>query len=491
MSRDIPRKAIRLNVAVQIIAMGVLVLAVNYFSFTQYSRWDFSRSQRFALADQTKRVMKELKKPVRITVVFSPTSQSPESQLYGDVQGLLKELIFSGRKRIEVEHVDPTRDLTKARAAQAKYKFGANENVVILDYEGRTKFLPVAEMGEFDLSPVASGDPPRLLAFRGEQTITNALISLIAPEKAKVYFLQGHREPGIDGASPLSLFRDYLVRQNASVAPLSLSSADVVPSDCAALVIAAPQFDLSEREAELLGKFWAGRGRLMILIDPRVKTPRLDGLIRTAGIVPDDTRVLRIRRIPAVTFILREVNGEFLPGNPITKRLAGASVFFPGETKSLSLDAKRAKDEKIQIWPLIGAAEEFWGERDYVTDEKTGVRYDDGKDVGQPVHIAVAADRGGVGDDRVAVESARLLAVGSCEFAFDATLNEPGLDFLLSAANWLMDRSAFTGVMPKSASHFSLNLTDAQMGTLTLYTLFAIPGAAALMGIIAWVRRRA
>ena len=65
---SIPRKTIRLNVALQVLAMLVLLIAVNYFSFNHYARADFSRSQKFVLSDQTKRVLRELKKPVRVTV---------------------------------------------------------------------------------------------------------------------------------------------------------------------------------------------------------------------------------------------------------------------------------------------------------------------------------------------------------------------------------------------------------------------------------------
>ncbi|HEY5744012.1 MAG TPA: Gldg family protein, partial [Terrimicrobiaceae bacterium] len=196
----IPRQRIRFNVALQVLAMLVLLVAVNYFSFNHYARADFSRSQKFVLSDQTKRVLRELKKPVRVTVFFSPTVLSSESALFPDVQNLLKELIFSGRSKIEVEYVDPTRDLSRARELQEQYKFSASENVLILDYDGRSKFVPVSEMADFDMAAGGSDERPRLLAFKGEQAMTNAMIALINPERLKVYFLEGHGEPGIGKA---------------------------------------------------------------------------------------------------------------------------------------------------------------------------------------------------------------------------------------------------------------------------------------------------
>ncbi|MEI6340167.1 MAG: GldG family protein, partial [Verrucomicrobiota bacterium] len=274
----IPRTAIRVNVAIQVLAMLVLLFAVNSFSFNHYVRGDFSRAQKFALSDQTRRILRELKKPVHGTVFFSRTVLTSETQLYPDVQNLLKEMAFSARNKLDIEYVDPTRDLSRARELQGRYKFSASENVIILDYDGRTKFVPIAEMADFDMTPVLSGDAPRLQAFRGEQALTNALMALVRPEQLKAYFLGGHGEPELEGHTPLAVFKDYIARQNVSVAPLSLASADRIPSDCAALVIVAPQADMDAREAAIIEKYWKEKGCLLVLLDPKIKTPRLRAL---------------------------------------------------------------------------------------------------------------------------------------------------------------------------------------------------------------------
>lgn len=496
---SVSRTAVRWNVVLQILAMVVLVGAANYYSFNHYARWDFSRSQKFTLADQSRRVWSgnQLKKPVRIMVYFSPTSATPETVLFPDVQNLLKELVFAsrldGRPRVEVEYIDPVRDLSRARELQGRYKFSGSENVVILDYGGQVQFVPVAEMGEFDLSPMAGGEPPRLIAFSGEQAMTNALISVLSPEKRTVYFLQGHGEPGTDGTTPLSLFKEYVEKQNAAVRPLTLAGADTIPKDSAALVLVAPQYDLDEREAAILEKYWKESGRFLVLLDPDADTPNLRHFLREKGILPRNDRVLRTIKQLTFTGIWRHVTGEFLPNNLVTKRLVGATILLPGQTQSLALDEGGARAKQIQLRPLIVAAEEYWGETEYVTDETKGVRYDEGQDAGYPVYVAASADRGGVSDDRVQIESSKLVVVGNSEFALDAALTQQrqqSLDFLSSAMNWLLDRSQFAGVIPKTVSHFSLELTESQMSTLAFVTMIAIPGAAAFLGLIVWWRRR-
>jgi len=491
----VPRGWIRFNVGLQALAFFILLLAVNYFNFDHYWRWDFSRSQEFDLSEQTKRVMRQLEKNVHITVFFSPTSVSPEKQIYPDVNNLLKELIFSGRKRIEVEYIDPVRDLSRARELQAKYKFNANENILILDYDGRVKILPVMDMADFDMTPIQTGDAPRLVAFKGEQAITNALIALVSPEKRRIYFLQGHGEPSVGGASAISMLRDYIARQNVGIDELSLASSDHIPPDCSMLAIVAPQSDLEQREAVIIEGYWKNRGRLLVLLDPNARTPNLDMTLQRIGIGPRDDRVLRLLKnplLPKVVGIWRTVTGEFMPDATISKRLVGTNIILSGATQSLKLDEKTAKAAGVQLFPAIRAGEEYWGETDYIPDEQKGVRYDDGIDTGYPLYVAAAATLGGIKDERVEVEASKLVVVGNSEFALDNALGKqpPALDFLLSSCNWLIDRGSLTGVMPKTIKYFALNLNDSQLGVVATYTMIVIPGIAAFLGLIVWWRRR-
>jgi hypothetical protein len=482
--KRISRGWIRANVVIQIFAAFCLLAAVNYLAFEFSGRVDFSRSQKFALSEQTKRVIRELKQPLNITVFFSRTTISPVSALDPDVRNLLKEFVFSGRKQIHVEYVDPVRDLTRAREVQARHKFRADENVLILEYDGRTAFLPVAQMADFDLNALSAGGEARVLAFKGEAALMSAMIGLVSPGKKKVYFLEGHGEPPVTGNSALSTFRDYITRQNVEVAPLSLAAMDVIPADAAAVFLIAPTADLEEREVQILRQYWEGQGKLMVLLEPSALTPRLDAFSAGVGLAPRNDRVLRTVRLGFATGILREVTAEFLPENPITRRLAGLSLFLPGETKSIAM----APDSPTG--PLLQPVEEFWGEVDFVTDDQQGVRYDEGRDTGQPLYVGALATGGRLSAEGVQVETAKFVIVGNAQFALDAALSAQGLDFLVSATHWLLERGHLTGIAPKVTRYFPLNLTDRQLGLLSLISLILMPAAAAILAIILAVGRR-
>src|SRR6266699_5685560 len=85
-ARKIGRVRIGLNVVVQIVLVLFLAAMVNSYAFKHYARWDFSRDQKYALSDKTKRFLDSLKGKMRITVSFSPNTP-----ITSDVQNLLTE----------------------------------------------------------------------------------------------------------------------------------------------------------------------------------------------------------------------------------------------------------------------------------------------------------------------------------------------------------------------------------------------------------------
>lgn len=489
------RAGIGFGVVLQSICVVFLVIAANYISFNYFKRWDFSRSQKFTLAEQTKQALRQLERPVKVIMVFSPSTLSLESAIYGDVQNLLAELKFSGRGNIEVSEVDPVRDPSRAHELEAKYEFDASQNVLILDYGERKKVIPVVELGDFDLSGLAYGESARLEGFNGEAVMTAALIELMNPEKARIYFLQGHGEkaPG-----DLLLVNEYFSRQNLECYALNLAGVDEIPEDASAVCIVGPQFDLTDRELEMLQRYWGDRGRLVVFLDPEAKTPNLLSLLRRAAVVPRDDRVLTLQpdpTSPGTYYIMRVVRGVYLPDSAITKRLVTTNALLPGPTQSLGVDRDVAQNERIKLSPLIQAAEPYWGETDYAAvDSEHGPQYQDGVDNGQPIIVAVAAEKGGTSDEEIDVATARMVVVGDADFIDDDVLRQaPGnLDFMVSVINRMLEeRSKLTGIAPKKANQFTLNLTTDQLSRISLYTLVIIPGVAALIGLIVGFRRRA
>jgi len=486
----IKRFQIGLNVLVQIVILVMITVMVNYFAFNYFKRWDWSRTQKYALADKTKRVLFGLKKPVNIVVFFSS-----ESDIRKDLENLLKEYQYSSNGKLAIEVVDPARNFSRARDLQAQYKFGANENIVILDCGGRTKFLNAADMAEYDNNGAMYGQSPKLKAFRGEEVITSGLLEVSSDKQNKIYAVkgQGEREITDDAYKGIKIF---IERENIKIASLDLQNVDIIPSDAKALVIVGPRYDFSEREMKMLNEFWNKKGRVFLMLDPNASTPRLSAFLRDQGIVADDDRLMRtvaVRQLTGiVTAVLRDVTARFLEGSPITKRLKGINGLFIGATQSLTLDRQPAQASGIRLDPLVQASEGYWGKADYNVGQGDEIIFDPKKDRAQPLIIAASVEKGALNDTRVQVESARMIVAGNCEFIADASLSEANanLDFTLNGIDWLLDREELIGIAPKESKTFSLNLTDDQIGNIVLLTMFAMPGIIALFGLAVWWKRR-
>ncbi len=490
------RAGIGFGVLVQSACVLFLVMAANYVGFNYFQRWDFSRSQRFTLADQTRQALRQFQPPLKMTVYFSPTNLGLDSALYGDVQNLLAELKFAARDKLSIEWVDPVRDVSRGNELQEKYKFDGTQNLVVLDYGGRVKLVPILDLGDYDMSGVAVGEPARLQAFIGEAVLTAAFVELLSPDRARVYFVQGHGEtPSTD----LQRLQDAIARQNAESWGLNLASANAIPQEADAVCIVGARYDFSPREIDVLRDYWRKNGRLIVLIDPEsmAGTPNLRKFINSACVYPRPDRVLCVIQNPlnpGVIGVNKDiVNGLFLPNSVITKRLAGVNARFVGGTLSLLLDVAGAARADIQLRPLVQAAEGYWGETHflYVRD---GVRYDEGEDAGQPVIVAAYAEKGGAQDDRTDVASSRLVVVGNAGFIADRSLDaasQGNLDFMINVINRMLERKALLGVAPRTVTNYMLNLTDPQLRGIALYALFIIPGAVALLGLVVGFRRRA
>src|SRR4030081_2463972 len=189
--KKIHRLQIGFNVLVQVILVLFLAAMVNALAFRHYKRWDFSRDQKYALSDKTKRFLGTVKGKMRVTVFFATTA------ITGDVQSLLTEYQYAAKGKIDIENIDPERNLSRAKEMFDKYKVVSDESLLVIDYEGRNKTVKASEMAEIDQSGAMFGEGPRVAAFKGEQAITSAMMDLAEGKKNTVGYVTGHKEPPI------------------------------------------------------------------------------------------------------------------------------------------------------------------------------------------------------------------------------------------------------------------------------------------------------
>jgi gliding motility-associatede transport system auxiliary component len=486
--QKIHRVRIGVNVMVHVALLLFLAVMANYLGFEHYRRWDLSRDKKYALSDKTKRFLETIKGKVRITVFFSPNN--PISQ---DVQALLTEYQYASKGKIDVEHIDPERNLSRAKELFDKYKVVSDESLVILDYDGRNKTVKASEMAEVDQGNPMLGEAPKITAFKGEQAITGAMIDLVEGKKNTLGYVLGHKEPPLGEGSPITLVKTVIENENIKFQELNLFEVSEIPADLKTIVIAGPQYDFSDREMKLLRDFWEKQGRILLLVDPSAKTPKLTAFLYELGVKVNDDRLMAMVKTGIQEMArVRDVIGRFLPESPITKRLADVRGIFVGGTCSLSLEQDRVRAANVRLQPLIQAEKGYWAEADYNSTDEAKLQADAANNPGTPLIIDVSVEKGGSADERVQANSSRMVVVSNASFIQDnaITQDQQALDFISGSVNWLLSREQMIGIAPKVPKTLTFSLDENAMRNLRWLILVLMPLVPAVLGFGVWWQRR-
>src|SRR5437868_474321 len=488
-ARKIGRVRIGLNVVVQIVLVLFLAAMVNSYAFKHYARWDFSRDQKYALSDKTKRFLDSLKDKMRITVFFSPNTP-----ITSDVQNLLTEYQYAGKSKIDVEQIDPERSLSRAKELFDKYKVVTDESLLVLDYNGRNKTVKASEMADVDQSGMEFGEGPRVAAFKGEQAIISAMIDLVEGKKKTLGYVTGHKEPALSTpTSPVTMLKTFIENENIKFQELNLLDQPAVPADMNAVVIVGPQYDFSDHEMKVLRDFWYKQGRILVLVDPVANTPRLRSFLDELGIKVNDDRLMAFVRTGIQELALtRDVQAHFLGDSLVTKRLADVRAIFVGGTSSLTLDPNRGRAVNIRLEPLIQAEKGYFAETDYNSDNQVKLQADAKQNSNVPLTIGAAVEKGGSADQRVQMNSPRLVVVSNATFVQDnaITQDQQGLDFISGSVNWLLSREQLIGIAPKVSKPLTFSLNADALARLRWIVLVFMPLIPALIGTVVWWQRR-
>jgi hypothetical protein len=485
--KKIGRAQIGLNVVTQVLIVLFLAAAVNYLGFEHYKRWDFSRDQKYALSDKTKRFLDSIKGKVRLTVFFANTP------ITADVQSLLTEYQYAAKGKIDVETIDPERNLSRAKEMFEKYKVVSDESLIVVDYEGRNKTVKASEMAEIDQSGMALGEGPRVAAFKGEQALTSAMMDLVEGKKNTLGYVLGHKEPPLGEESPISILKTFIENENIKFQELNFFELGEIPPEVKAVVIAGPQYDFSDREMKLLRDFWEKQGRILLLLDPATKTPKLHAFVNELGVKVNDDRLMVFLRTGIQELAMtRDVQAHFLSDSPVTKRLAGARALFLGGTSSLTLQTDRVRAANIRLEPLVQAEKGYFAETDYNSTDQAKLQADSTKNSGPPLTIAASIEKGGSGDTRVQVNSARMVVASNATFIQDNALtqDQQSLDFISGSVNWLLSREQLIGIAPKVPKALTFSLNEDSFRNIRWVILVLIPLIPAVIGGAVWWQRR-
>ena len=478
---------------INLILAALILGMINYVAFKHYKHKDLSQSQFYTLSPKTRDILKELDSPVSVYTFLNEANEAQSDE----VSNLLKEYQSAAGKNMTVEKIDPAYDIKRASELQQQLHFDGNDHLVIFKYKDRSpRFVKQEDL--FDLNPMNG----QVGAFKGEQQLTAAIISLVEGKSSRIYFTQGHGEHSVQDTTSLQGYGSVaalLKNENVETANLNLAQKGDVPSDAEAVVIAGPVIAFSSIETEALDKYLAANGKLFVLLDPYVTLAGLDDLLKKYGIKYEDDLVL-YRAMTAtgsqMTVPLALIYSGGFSAQPITAKFAQNNYNLQiTDARSITLAASDPSGPPSKTQFLLQTDADAWG---WVS--KSGATPVDPKqltfnkvtDIAGPITVAAQYDGGMTTDPatKATMFATRIVAVGSSKFLENDTVETVGANFFTNCIDWLVKKNAVLDIAPKKPEEYGISLNPISYRTVVWTAAFFIPGAALVMGIVTWFSRR-
>jgi len=452
-----------------LVVLGILV-AINYLSTKYNKRWDLTAARQFSLSDQSKKVLQDLKEPVRIRVF----ARSEEFQRFRD---RLDEYTYHS-KQVTTEYIDPEK---RPGIAQ---QYGVTAlGTVVFDYKGRTEKV----------------------TSEAEQELTNGLIKVIQGRQPKVYFTQGHGEKDTTSADRggFNGIGGALASDNFVVDKIVLAQVTEVPADADVLVIAGPRTDFLGPEIDLLKAYLARGGKLFVMLDPVLKADQpqpagLQSLLKDWAVEAGNDVVLDVSGMGRLIGTDESVPvAATYPAHPITQDFNLLTAYPLARSMSPVEGGVNGRNAQ----KLIETGPRSWAETDLKSLSGGQPAKMDDTDKKGPVSLGVAVSGPATnapapkeppkpGETPKQVE-ARIVAIGDADFASNAALGVQGnRDLFLNIVNWLAQQENLISIRAKDPEDRRITLTADQERRIFYLTVLIVPGLILLAGVQTWWRRR-
>lgn len=435
------RTLLGINAVSTVMLFGVLLIGANYIAGRRHKTFDLTKNRVNSLSDQTVKALDKLPSPVHLTYFYATRQIDPTAQ------SLLDSYRRSSDK-VRVEYVNALREPMRVPQGFT----GAPLLVAQLEKEAKTD-AKAAAVDPADRQEINVAD---------EQNVTSALLKLIDPKAQTLYFLSGHGEVE---PTQIPALQTALEAQNYSLKTVSLlKGGSKVPTDAAALLIAAPQVDLGADEVKTLNAYFANKGRLVLLLSPTRQTlPRLDALVKTLGANVGNGYVFDLQQAYQTPQLPMGLRGDG-SRHPLLRGVS-ADVVFPGA---------------VPLQPLQPNAPGFTPLFETSANSQSMQQSGQSGQKG-PFVLAAAVERG---SSRAVISSSAALATGEGLNLFG------NKSFVLSSVNWTVGNDALVSIPPKEAISNTLQMPEATQRFALLLSVLVLPLVALTIGGVVWWKRR-
>ena len=421
----------------------------NYWAYKHPKQLDMSVIKLNSLTDQSKNVLKDLKGPISFKM-FARKNDSLAWMTLLDYYRIEKPEI-----QIEKIDIDVRPDLV------GDYQID-NLATLVIEYNGKRQKV----------------------TDRDELNITNGLIRISRSNDPVVYFVQGHGEGDITSQDNEGLKFIFEAARNSAVdiRPINLLTTQEVPFDAKTLILWGPKTSLQKSEIEVLQKFLARKGNLLVAIDPELNGDNhgeLRSLLNNYKIIIRNDMVIDRRSF---------VNGsngsiplvDHFESTEITKNFKG-QVFFPLTASLEPIPDEVLPDVKGSV-TVVTASTPFpdsWGETSLSEVAKQEMSYTANKDRPGPLPLMLMYE---------GAEN-KIVAFGNSTFVLNAYVKYGNnYTLFLNSLSWLAGEDRLISFNLPIIQSEPVFISAPQMGIIFYFSVLFSP--LALFGLAIFMYRR-
>lgn len=261
------------TVTVSVIVLAVIIVLNLLASLipSTYTVFDTTSNSLFTLSETTRNFVSGLGEDIDLYWLCAGGTENPSMRTFLD-------RYHAANSRVKVTVVDPVADPNFT----AKYTDAQLSNYsVIVSGARRSKAVDFSSMSYFSngTDRLSYDDFTYYYQYYGEQfityygfeeyfngdsTVTGAIEYVVAENVPTIYLLSGHNEAEFSSRISEICFSDTGIPTK----PLNIALDDDIPADCTALVINAPQADLTAGEAKKLIAYLDAGGKILLITDP-------------------------------------------------------------------------------------------------------------------------------------------------------------------------------------------------------------------------------
>lgn len=446
------------------IVLAILIVANIFVAAlpSNLTKFDISSSKLYSITSNTKVVVNALEQDVTIYwIVQADQEDSILENLLAKYDSL------SGH--ITVVKKNP--DVFPTFAEQYTSEEVPN-NSLIVESGDRYRFVSYADIYEtqfdsYSYSYVASG-------FDGEGAITSAIDYVVTEDLPQLYVLEGHGESELP-----TTFADSIEKENMEVNTLSLLTVDEIPEDADAIVIYAPQSDISGEESSMLSEYAKNGGKLLVVSGPvdGTELTNLNSLLADYGVEVNDGIVIEGNR-NYYAFGYPYILMPDMASSDVTDSLISENYYPILPLASGLTVGSSTKGTVTEL--LTTSSDAFSKVAGYELDT---YEYEDG-DINGSFALAVSIDTEGSG---------KIIWFSASDFLndmYNAYSSGANVDLAMNALSSLIGEREAIAIRSKSLNYNYLTISETTASSLKMLMIGIFPAIYLGIGICVIVRKR-